>query len=310
LVHGYEPASNGEQANGIFNVDAKFDYLKNEVNDMKQFMIAILVGALVFGFTAAATAVTPTSTATPTQTSADTSKKASEKTTIYLDGLSGDYHMTEDYGTDSNKTSTNKVDAKLSGIILGLESPVTNRFKFGLEYGQGSMNDIKSTGNWDQWALKKCDFTLFEAKGGYRVVNCDSFKLDMIMSILAINSKIQYNGQYGAAATGRNNIGGNMIGADLVCNFTDKASLQCTIASSLLGAYVNNYIDNPGEDEAAINEYKLKFNYFLTDHWALTLGYCDYQFTSKTNFPTEDPPKVKKMDGNLSGATLGVKFRF
>jgi hypothetical protein len=298
LFHGYEPAGNGEQANGIFNAGVRLDDLKNEVNDMKQLMIAILVGVLVFGLTAEAKA------ATPTQTSADTSKKTSEKTTIYLDGLSGDYQVTKDV-TDSTGTSSNKVDAKLSGIILGLESPVTNRFKFGLEYGHGSLNDIKSTGNKDQWALKKCDFTLFEAKGGYRVVDYDSFKLDMTMSVLAINSKIEYNGQFGTAYTGQNNTGGNMIGADLVWNFTDKASLQCTIASSLLGAYVNNYMGNPGEDEAAINEYKLKFNYFLTDYWALTLGYCDYQFSGKTI-----ETGVAKIAGNLSGATLGVKFRF
>jgi opacity protein-like surface antigen len=273
---------------------------------MKQLMIAILLSCLVFGLTAAAVAETSkkTPTETSTKTSADTSKKTPAQTTVYLDALLGNYHETEDMQTPSVK-----FDGNLSGVILGLESPVNNRFKFGLEYGQGSVNDInsKSSGSWSNYTLKNYDLTLFEAKGGYRVVDHDLFKLDVIISVLNIDYKTKYIfNSSGNTLTQQSNIGGNMLGADLVCNFSDKASLQCTLASSLLGAYVANFQNRDAVDEAAINEYKIKFNYFVAERWALTLGYRYYQFSGKTIYPTS----VDKMDGNLSGATIGVKYQF
>ncbi len=295
---------------------------------MKKLMTMIFLVSMVLGFAMTATAATttkkptptptktrtknptptptptPTPSPTPSPTPTPTPTKTSEKTTIYLDTLSGNYNENEDM-----QTTSAKFDGKLSGTIFGLESPVNNRFKFGLEYGQVSVNDINSTasGSWKYYALKDYDLTLFEAKGGYRVVDYDSFKLDVIMSVLNINYETEYVfNSSGNILTQRSNMSGNMLGADLVYHFSEKAALQCTVASSLLGASVSNFQNRQAEDEAAINEYKIKFNYFVTDNWALTLGYRYYQFSGKTIYSTVDD----KMDGTLSGTSIGVKLMF
>jgi hypothetical protein len=251
---------------------------------MKQLIIAMLVGCLVFGSTAVAS--------------------AGPSTIIYLDGFTGKYNSTKYTDrTPPNADITSKWDVEHSGIILGLESQFNDKFKLTLEYGQMKSNDFghTSTSNNTSTIYKegKCDYTLSEVKGGYRVVDCNSLKLDIIVSALNIDMKIP------DSTDGANvpHISGNMFGADLAWNFSDKASIQATIASSLLGAYV---YQNNLTDDRYVNEYQLKFNYFLTDHWGLNLGYRDYQFAGKSSDSYADVDRK----WSLSGTTLGIQCKF
>jgi len=245
---------------------------------MKKLMIAMLLGCLVFGSTAAVW--------------------AEPSTIIYLDGFTGNYNSTSHY--KSTTDSTNKWDVEHSGISLGLESQINDQFKLALEYGQMKTNDYEHTSNTSTIIKEgKCDYTLSEVKGGYRVVDHDSFKLDIIVSALNIDMKIP------DSSNGKNvpHISGNMFGADLVWNFSDKASIQATIASSLLGAYV---YENDLTDDRYVNEYQLKFNYFITDHWGLNLGYRDYQFAGKYSNSSADYDRK----WNLNGTTMGIQYKF
>lgn len=251
---------------------------------MKKLMIAMLLGCLVFGSTAVAW--------------------AEPSTIIYLDGFTGKYNSTAHTDNKSpTEDVTGKWDVEHSGIILGLESKFNDQFKLNLEYGQMKSNDFgytKTSNITETISEGKCDYALSEVKGGYRVVDHDSFKLDIIVSALNIALKITPNAAGGLVVP---HISGNMFGADLVWNFSDKASIQATIASSLLGAYVWN---NNFTDDLSVNEYQLKFNYFITDHWGLNLGYRDYQFAGKYSNSYCDYDRK----WSLNGATLGVKYKF
>ncbi len=249
---------------------------------MKKLMIIILLSCLVFGLTAVAWAA-----------------ESSTATTVYLDAFTGKYNSNEDQDYFSSPDTYIKREANLSGVILGLESQMNNQFQLALEYGQVNTNDLEKTiKGGSNTKIGKCDYTLSEIKGGYRVIDLNSFKLDVIMSALNIDMKKPTDG-FGPVS----NLSGNMFGADLVCNFSDKVSIQGTIASSLLGSYIYN---GNYTDDLTAKEYKLKFNYFITDNWALTLGYRDYQFSGKFS----DNVYKDKLDINLSGATIGVKYKF
>ena len=263
---------------------------------MKQLLSLIVLSCLVFGLTAPATA----------------------DTTVYLDVWGGgnfdfdiksEYLIYENGSLTSSTGSKMKADDDLSGFTLGLESTF-ERFKVGLEYGlldtefylayNGVTTDIKY----------KYDLTLAEVKGGYRLVANDKLDLDLFAGILDINGELSYNNNPNKYIL---NLGGNLVGVDVNLKFNEKSSLQGTIASSLLGATVSTY-----EEDPTITEYKLKFNYFVTDNLALTLGYRLYQYSASTSEIDEfinggtiyKNLDKEEIDGSISGYTLGVAYQF
>jgi len=262
---------------------------------MKQLLSLIVLSCLVFGLTVPATA----------------------GTTIYLDVWGGNFDYDSKFeeliykngSLDYSYSDKEEADDDLSGFTLGLESTF-ERFKVGLEYGlldtefypayNGVTADTKFT----------YDLTLAEVKGGYRLVANDKLDLDLFVGILDINGEFSYNDDPNKYIL---NLGGNLVGVDVNLKFNEKSSLQGTIASSLLGATVSTY-----EEDPTITEYKLKFNYFVTDNLALTLGYRLYQYSASARKIDEYESggtiykniEKSEIDGNISGYTLGVAYQF
>lgn len=262
---------------------------------MKQLLSLIFLSCLVFGLTVPAVA----------------------DTTVYLDVWGGnfDYDMKWQYleyensSLISSSSSKVKVDDDLSGFTLGLESTF-ERFKVGLEYGLSNIEFYHVYNGVIDNTKCNYDLTLAEVKGGYRLVANDKFDLDLFVGILDINGENSFSDDPNKYIQ---NWSGNLVGVDINLKFNEKSSLQGTIASSLLGATVFDF-----EEDPTITEYKLKFNYFVTDNLALTLGYRLYQYsasTSEINEYESGGTKYKyvykgEIDGNISGYTFGVAYQF
>ncbi|NLY74409.1 MAG: hypothetical protein GX075_03810 [Firmicutes bacterium] len=259
---------------------------------MKKILFLIVVSCLILGFS--------------TTTMAET--------TIYLDVWGGgnykfDSHYRDEWYVNDNllsiNTGTAEVDDELSGYTIGFESKF-NKIKVGVEYGIiNSDVFIKYDGIKDQ-NKTDFDFIFAKAKGGYQVIDTEMFELAIIAEVLDIN------GEYNIDNLNKEvmNIGGNMMGLDFNINFSEYISLQGTLASSLLGANVYSY-----EKDPSVTEYIIKLNYFITDNWALALGYRSYQFSasrSEIEFGGTTDKYIfnAEMEGSLSGYTLGVAYRF
>lgn len=266
---------------------------------MKQLLSLIVLSCLVFGLTAPAAA----------------------GTTVYLDAWGGGnfdfdtksedlrYENGSLIRSDSEKA---KADDDLSGFTLGLESTL-DRFKVGMEYGLADTEFYPASDGVTSDTKRKCELVLAEVKGGYRLVANDKLDLDLFAAILDINGELTLDDDPNKFIL---NLGGNLVGFDVNFKFNEKSSLQGTIASSLLGATVS--VGNNYEEDPTITEYKLKFNYFITNNLALTLGYRLYQYSASTTEIDEYEhggiinKEVEKaeFDGSISGYTFGVAYQF
>ena len=262
---------------------------------MKQLLSLIVLSCLVFGLTAPAAA----------------------DTRVYLDVWGGNFDYDSKfeklyYENDSlinNYSDKAKADDDLSGFTLGLESTF-ERFKVGLEYGLLNTEFYPAYNGVTTNIKYKFDLTLAEVKGGYRLVANDKLDLDLFAGILDINGENSFSDDPNKYIQ---NWSGNLVGVDINLKFNEKSSLQGTIASSLLGANVFNY-----EEDPTITEYKLKFNYFVTDSLTLTLGYRLYQYSASTRQIDENESGGRiykfvyndEIDGTISGYTFGVAYQF
>jgi hypothetical protein len=259
---------------------------------MKKIMVLLVLGCLLFG----------------------PATMASAETTIYLDVAgNGNYTATDkDYTYSADSTNEFKYDGDLSGFILGLESSF-EKFKVGFEYGKIGTNDysMKVNGTTDDNYNFNNSFVVTEIKGGYRVIDQDMWKLDLIASILDINSDTEYE-FLSATDKIKFNIGGSMLGADFVVNFSSKIMLRGTLATSLLGANYGDfyYSMGPGgsKGDTSLTEIKLKFNYFFNDNWAIAAGYRSYMF-SNTDDEKELDYKLSA-DGSITILTIGAVYKF
>lgn len=266
---------------------------------MKQLLSLIVLSCLVFGLTA----------------------PAASGTTVYLDAWGGGNFKYDIKSEDlqyqngsltSSDSAKAKADDDLSGFTLGLES-ILDRFKVGLEYGLADTEFYPAYDGVTADTKIKCDLILAEVKGGYRLVANDKLDLDLFAGILDINGELTLDDDPNKFVL---NLGGNLVGFDVNFKFNEKSSLQGTIASSLLGATVSD--GNSYEEDPTITEYKLKFNYFITDNLALTLGYRLYQYSASTTEIDENEfggiinKEVEKgeIDGSISGYTFGVAYQF
>lgn len=259
---------------------------------MKKLMAFFILGCLLLGLANAAAA----------------------ETTIYLDVLgSGSYNLTDkNTGYTLNSTSKFKFEGEPSGFFLGSESSF-DKLKVGFEYGRIATNNYKMKVDGktqDDYTFN--DSSVFaEVKGGYRVVDQQMWKLDLIAEVLDINTggeeelnsdtvKVQYN------------MGGNMLGADFVIDFSNKIRLQGTLATSLLGSNYSDFNSQIGvlsnNGDPSLTEIKLKFNYFLTDHFAVALGYRSYEFSSTDK--EKDLGYKVDADGSIRMYTLGGAYKF
>lgn len=250
---------------------------------------------------------------------------ASAETTIYLDAVgSGSYNVTDKYTNyDSGvieASNKGKFDGDLSGFILGSESSFA-KFKIGLEYGKIGTNDYKCKYNGvtlDGYELNN-SFTLAEVKCGYRVIDRERLKIDLIAAVLDLNSDDEIKvTAYNTTCTSKSNRGGNMLGADFVIHFSKSASLQGTFATSLLGANYSDFMGNSYEaanygDDLSLMEIKLKFNYFITDNWAAAVGYRLYKFSGTYEGRDYDGAALNSKldaDGSIDILTVGAVYKF
>jgi len=108
-----------------------------------------------------------------------------------------------------------------------------------------------------------------------------------------------------------------MLGADFVINFSKSASLQGTLATSLLGANYSDFLSNSYEtnygDDLSLMEIKLKFNYFITDNWAAATGYRLYKFSGAYEGREYDGAELQRKidaDGRIDTFTVGAVYKF
>ncbi|HBF35981.1 MAG TPA: hypothetical protein DDW50_01515 [Firmicutes bacterium] len=232
---------------------------------------------------------------------------------VSLDVVGGsNFNLTDKftaYFSDGTVDGPNKTKyvGDLSGLLLGFETSL-DKFKLGAEYGLWSTDEYSSKENGvkDPDDNYSEDLVVAEVKGGYRVVDQNRFKLDLTMGVLDLSYKETVK-ENGSSSKSKNNISGNMIGVDGTVNFSDKASLQGTVAYSLVGAYVM------GLDDPSLTEIKLKYNYALTDNWGLGLGYRAYLLSGKYDGPGSDVDITRekdKVDGNIGAFTLGASYKF
>jgi hypothetical protein len=269
---------------------------------LKKLLTFIFLGCLVFGLAAAASA----------------------ETAIYLDAVgSGSYNVTDKHTNYESGVieaiHKYKFDGDLSGFILGSESSFA-KFKIGLEYGKIDTNDYKAKIDGVTLDGQKLNnsFTLAEVKWGYRVIDRERLKIDLIAAVLDLNSDDEMKvTAYNTTCTSKSNRGGNMLGADFVINFSKSASLQGTLATSLLGANYSDFYSDSSEanygDDLSLMEIKLKFNYFITDKWAAALGYRLYKFSGVWKDGDYDGAALNSKldaDGSIEIFTVGAVYKF
>jgi opacity protein-like surface antigen len=230
---------------------------------------------------------------------------AEAESKVSLDVVGGDkfnFTIKDTSGTVTNYKE--KCEGDLSGLLLGFESSL-DKFKLAAEYGLWSTDEFSPKENGVKTGTKETeDLIVSEVKGGYRVVDKNRFKLDLTMGVLNIIGKNTRKDMYGSLKI-KKNIIGNMVGVDGTVNFSDKASLQGTVAYSLLGASV--YETN---NDSSLAEVKLKFNYAVTEHWGLGLGYRAYLFTGTDVDKSGGDTEKQKYDGSIGSFTLGATYKF
>ena len=170
----------------------------------------------------------------------------------------------------SNNIVNAKVDTQCT--FLGFELNA-NQIKFGAEFGINA--SVKANPN--------LDYNMSNFKIGFRVVDAEQAKLDVIVS------SMKFDGDY--FTTNGGSCTGTMLGADLTYALTEQLFCQASYSFSLDASWGN--FDSV--DMSALN---LKVGDSITENIAITAGYRLYRIDTGSG------------DLNLKGMTLGAMVRF
>jgi hypothetical protein len=173
-----------------------------------------------------------------------------------------------------------------------------SKFKFGGDLFRGTVEDV--------------DYSGYDIKGGYRITNTDSLKLDLTFSLYkeALSSSYEDDSYYYYYYyESKLDVTGGLIGVDLIYNINDRSFIEGSVAISLFAGANSSYYEyddgdeyeGSGSTDCSIVNYKIKYNYLISDNTALGIGYRVYQ----TDFKSGD-----YNDYSLSGLIAGVTFNF
>jgi opacity protein-like surface antigen len=166
-------------------------------------------------------------------------------------------------------------DGDAHDTYIGFELPV-DKFKFNVEL---------LTGDWDQDYNPDDDFSGYDIKGGYQIVNNPDLKLYATLS--------RYQRDFDDSDQ---KFSGTLIGMDAICNLSKKTNIEGDIGVSLTGKFEQYGF----HQDADLLNFKVKLNYLLTKDVIASLGYRYYQF------------KMDDLDQEVKaeGLTMGVGFKF
>ena len=152
------------------------------------------------------------------------------------------------------------------------------KFKVGAEYGEGTIKE-ESGDN---------DFSIWGAKGGYRVFDARATKLDAIIAVLGIDTE-------------KNKLDGTLVGLDFTQYFSEKMFLSGSYVFAIDGSHEHDVLKL--DDDVPISLLRLKFNYLVAEKLGLALGYTDLSYGFKhKSYGSEDV--------SLGGISLGVFYIF
>ncbi len=200
------------------------------------------------------------------------------KTKVYFDTWIGGNtnQRTEETGYD-----TSEYDFDTTCFFLGFDT-VINRFKLGGDLGINGT--IKAdNGNFD--------FTMINLKFGYRILDGENSKVDIVAGFMNFDGK----------AYGNDACTGVMLGADLSYAFSDQMFFQGSYAFSMNGSWGDF-------DSADLSNLNLKVGCLVADNVALTAGYRLY--TVKGKFSDSYYDYNYNLTNKMSGLTLGVMCGF
>lgn len=172
--------------------------------------------------------------------------------------------------------SNGDFDASL--VNIGFDY-LLNNFKFGAEYRNGTID-----------ASEEADYTVLKLMGGYRVIDNDSFKLDI-------------KGEYNDVTTDLSrklDITGISVGANVIFLF-ENAYLEGSLGYSL-SADAKSDGKKISDVDVNLYDYRIKYTYLFTDKFGVSAGYSNY-----VNVLDMD---IVKTSYSIGGFTLGATYHF
>lgn len=247
---------------------------------MKKFLTIVLMGLMVFLISGIAAA-------------------EDNNGCIYLDYLvSGDSSF-----NISGITTLPSYQLEPSEYTVGFDF-VFGNWVIGTEYVAGSSEVTAIDGSSLSPTQTFAEFNYHKMNVGYRIINHQQFKLDLIGSYYSILS----SDRMVTLVMNDYSIDGIMVGTNITYGFSEKASINLNYGTSL-SASPSNLLSVIPSKSGNFTDYHLKFHYLLTDNFGVTAGYRSY--TAKVSWELPGPEILRiDMTNKLSGYTVGIEFKF
>jgi hypothetical protein len=188
-----------------------------------------------------------------------------------------------DYLYSGSSTSTDNSAYWMS--LLGSQFSV-NRFKIVLEYGSGLIQGDPG--------YSDAEMNIYEARCGFSIVQGDRVKIDLTGGGLIID-----------AATAEFYHEGIMVGVDGAVMLSDKFTIDAGFEYGILNSFIRYYPSSyPDPTDVYILEGRIKVNYIISNHFALSAGYRSYNTTNYYGYTDELAMNT------LSGLTIGAALKF
>lgn len=224
---------------------------------------------------------------------------------IYLDCLvSGDGSFDAYVGSE---TVGPPFTLKPSQYALGGEYAFKD-FVIGGEYVAGS-SDATAVLGYSIPAVAFADFNYFQIHAGYRVIKKEPFQIDLGASYYNIHSSGM--SEYPLLLNSFT-INGLMVGTKVVCNFSEKASINIEYGTSLSASPTGDFehLMPPGASKSgSLSAWDIKFNYLCTDDFGVAVGYRSLIANMSLDNSVSEGPKFD-MASRLSGYTIGFSCQF
>lgn len=231
---------------------------------------------------------------------------ADDNGSLYLDAMIGGDGTWLMKGTDAESGSTttiNDFDISSNPWAFGGDYAF-GAFVISADYISGHTKASEGDGNHDLY-----DYTLYDLGLGYRIVNKDSFKLDLKALYYHLSDTDQTGtdseDQTGAFFTYSMN--GYMLDLKASVDFSDQFSLTASYGASLSGDVSNHYIKVPNiKKSGTLKTADIKLIYMFSSNFGASLGYRMLNFEPKYSaggIRMEFPNKI-------DGFTVGVYFRY
>lgn len=196
-----------------------------------------------------------------------------DRATAYVDA----YGM----GIWSKENDDYENDGLLNGVIVGADIPI-NIFKLGFEYEDASPHK----GDEGKGTLPV--YNNYMLKCGFRVFGNDRVRVDLTLS--------HFEQEFDTKET----ISGNLVGADVLWNISDRMFLQGSLGLSLNGEFQ----DGSDEENVIIVVGRIKYNYLFTDNFGLGFGIRFNDYIIDLDDDVDD------LIEEFGGLTVGATVRF